>query len=182
MRGDPWCGRPARYVRRQTIIGSTPFTYLPRCLLTSKRVRTHTNKPHWWTPTSAMTHSVDFHVIDNPRHRLPRHRQPAALAATFSSSHGIGCHIVDGQPPHHICSPFPPSLPTPTSSGDVTMLCIHNRHQTSVHGLRPGYFHMTFLTSQACTAVSIDTRTALARFTGHFMWDTHKWVYVPVGL
>ena len=40
---------------------------------------------------------------------------------------------------------------------------------------------MTFLTSQGRTAVSIDTRTALARFTGHFLYDTRERVYVPVG-
>lgn len=40
--------------------------------------------------------------------------------------------------------------------------------------------HTTFLISQACTAVSIDTRNAPARFIGHLCWDTRKWVYVPV--
>ena len=38
----------------------------------------------------------------------------------------------------------------------------------------------TFLTSQACTAVSIDTCNAPARFIGHLCWDTHKRVYVQV--
>jgi hypothetical protein len=39
----------------------------------------------------------------------------------------------------------------------------------------------TFLTSQARTAVSIDTRTAPARFIGQFCEDTREWVYVPPG-
>ena len=39
----------------------------------------------------------------------------------------------------------------------------------------------TFLTSQACTAVSIDTRTAPARFIGQFCEDTRERVYVPPG-
>ena len=39
--------------------------------------------------------------------------------------------------------------------------------------------HMTFLTSQACMAASIDTHNAPARFIGHICWDTRKGVYVP---
>ena len=39
---------------------------------------------------------------------------------------------------------------------------------------------MTFLTSQACTAVSIDTCTAPARFIGQ-IYEDREWVYVPLG-
>ena len=35
-RGDPWYRRPTRYVRRQTIVGSSPFIYFHCCLLTTK--------------------------------------------------------------------------------------------------------------------------------------------------
>jgi len=40
---------------------------------------------------------------------------------------------------------------------------------------------MTFLTSQRCTAMSIDTRIAVARFPGQFWWLTHTWVSGPPG-
>ena len=41
--------------------------------------------------------------------------------------------------------------------------------------------HTTFLTSQACMAVSIDTRNAPARFIGHLCWDARNRVYVLPG-
>ena len=40
--------------------------------------------------------------------------------------------------------------------------------------------HTTFLTSQACMAVSINTRNAPARFIGHLCWDIRKRVYIPI--
>ena len=44
------------------------------------------------------------------------------------------------------------------------------------HGLHPLTFCTTFLTSQRCTAVSIDTRIAVARFLGQFWRPTSTWV------
>jgi len=47
-RGDPWCGRPTRYARRQTTVGLSPFTY-PLLLLTLKMLSGHappTYAPH----------------------------------------------------------------------------------------------------------------------------------------
>ncbi len=41
-------------------------------------------------------------------------------------------------------------------------------------------FFTTFLTSQRCTAVSIDTRIAVARFPGQFWKPTSTWVRVPL--
>jgi hypothetical protein len=55
------------------------------------------------------------------------------------------------------------------------------RGSAGVHALHPIAIFMTFLTSQGCTAVSIDTRTALARFTCHFLYVTRERVYVPLG-
>ena len=39
----------------------------------------------------------------------------------------------------------------------------------------------TFVTSRRCTAVSIDTRIAVARFPGQFFGPTHSQVGVPLG-
>ena len=41
--------------------------------------------------------------------------------------------------------------------------------------------YLIFLTSQRCTAVSIDTCNALVRFTGPLSWETRECVYVPLG-
>jgi len=46
---------------------------------------------------------------------------------------------------------------------------------------RPDDDDMTFVSSQGCTAVSIDTRTALARFLARFWSHTHVQVGVPAG-
>jgi len=46
---------------------------------------------------------------------------------------------------------------------------------------RPDDDDMTFVSSQGCTAVSIDTRTALARFLARFWSHTHARVGVPAG-
>jgi hypothetical protein len=45
-----------------------------------------------------------------------------------------------------------------------------NEWPHSIDGRTPLGIPMTFLSSQGCTAVSIDTCTALARFIGHFWW------------
>jgi len=124
-------GRPTRYVRRQTIIGLSPFTYLPCCLLMSKTCYHSFNNP-WHRlprcqkPTVSITYGVDCHVVVEPRRRT----------ATLLMSHGVNCHTIT------VPRTLQPSLCTPIP------------------------IYMTSLTLQACTAVSIDTRTALVRFTG----------------
>ena len=52
---------------------------------------------------------------------------------------------------------------------------------TNIIDLAFHHSHNVTLTSQDCTAVSIDTRTALARFIGWLWEDTREWVWVPPG-
>ena len=52
---------------------------------------------------------------------------------------------------------------------------------TNIVDLAFHHSHNVALTSQDCTAVSIDTRTALARFIGWLWEDTREQVWVPPG-
>ena len=84
VRGDPWYGRPARCVRRRTIIGSPPFTYLPCCRLTSKIHYHSFDNTYRQQSTVSITYGVDCHVVVEPRCWTP----------TSLTSHGVNCHTI----------------------------------------------------------------------------------------
>jgi len=97
------------------------------------------------------------------------------------------CHIRVIPHNNDTCQWTPPHRPTPWT-WSVRASCMqlltttqHDAIKTLVHALRPSYHSLTFRSSQGCTAVSIDTCTALARFIGHFWRHTPVQVGVPAG-
>ena len=97
-------------------------------------------------------------------------------------------------PDAYVLLAFSPPPPPSRAAGDVSTPSsppspLYARWQRIHHisGYRGAYayapitVYTKFLTSQECTAVSIDTRTALARFLGWFWEDTHQRVWVHPG-
>jgi hypothetical protein len=116
MRGDPWYGRPARCARRRAIIGSPTFTYLPRCLLTSKthaalshtvhtacsttRRMARAVPPHdnmWGPPfTSKSKPEVDYHLLHLPRKILLAFRRCCPFLHLLRVQNQVGGGSFDG--------------------------------------------------------------------------------------
>jgi hypothetical protein len=175
-RGDPWYGRPARYVRRGAIIGSPTFTNfhsvyiltLKTCLdtppypplyaraLALPPLPSHARPSRRWSFMAFRHHSHQFH--------LPRMAERAGGGFMGFQHHLYPLHL----PRMLDRAPCPPLRSLPPS------------HATA----RRGWILVTLsepLTSQGCTAVSIDTCTALARLLGQFWSHTRAWVCVPPG-
>ena len=164
-RRDPWCGKSVRYARRWLIVGSPPNTYLPYSA-TMEYVLALIS------PTSAHHNHVAASL------------EPASTYAT-SAQHKRSTKRTDGNPIRmrlqpkfewgrktqrrvQRCNRKSVALPTLSCSMVEPRIC----HFPILH-LPMSLFILTmfttaFITSLCCTALSIDTRTTLARFLGRF--------------
>ena len=168
MRGDPWCGRPARYVRK-TVLRHLTYPYYtaqrqPRILPANAPPDDDAPGPHF----ISTRHSV-----------FPYN---ATVTTTIDSTTIDAIPIVDSHyydqlpmsPTRHNRQMRPPM--TTTTCRDC--YSDHVKHQLATMNFRSMLVNSCalvtipthFLTSQDCTAVSIDTRTALARFIG-WSWE-----------
>ena len=125
---------------------------------------------------------LNGHITNNSRRRLPSYcTTPLSLQLTFSAhspaqhERCLGLTLTTHEHPlpstcrgersmsqagegsMNINTMQPPTLATATTTRE----CLHVLHLSTIH--------MTSLTSRGCTAVSIDTCIALARFISHFV-------------
>jgi len=154
-RGDPWCGRPARYARRQTIVGLPPFTYIPCCLLTSKMCQdichllTHTCRSRM-TPTYHPPSTLALTLATHPIPPIYVHASTDTYGR--ASSAGVFCDEVVGVLRH-------PSKPTLVNAAQGPVLSNARPYSDKSLDHQP-------ITSQCCVAMSVDIRSAVARFLG----------------
>ena len=152
IREDPWYGTLARYVRKLHLVHS--ITVNASIILHAPLRR--------YSPSLACKSEpeVDLYGVSAVFPHLPSPSQARASQRCIFGTVPDTCVLLSRR------RVFSPSLCPSRAAGDV-----------STPSLPPP----PFLTSQDCTAVSIDTRTALARFIGWFWEDTREWVWVLPG-
>ena len=174
IRGDPWYGTPARYVRRphpaQSTTPASPLKHPFDAI------------PHASTSLACKNElEVDLYGILVAFPHLP----PLLQAGIVPDAYVLLL------PRRRAFSPPPPpsraagDVSTPSSPPPPLHARWRRIHHIPGHwgacSYTPVTVYTNFLTSQDCKAVSIDTCTALASFIGRFWEDTRERVWVPPG-
>jgi len=123
----------------------------------------------------SMVMSLTTHVIDCAI-TLPylchcTTNNSSAAHSSVQHQHCLALTLTTYEHPHLSDTYLPVrTLNAPSQEGMTTTQLPTITTEMTTRGYRdPSTIHMTFLTSQGCTAVSIDTYTALARFINHFL-------------